>query len=124
MGPAMNRLYFRALLLSVCDTGAKLGDGFSERLHQNRQERRLTKSTQHFQRPVLGRCDTSSRSCARTDCFKPAAIFAGLGLSTCAVLFEALLYRTFVDLSRFVAIRSKDRLLLPSLLHSSSDCSS
>jgi ABC-type bacteriocin/lantibiotic exporter with double-glycine peptidase domain len=35
---------------------------------------------------------------------KPTAIFAGLGLSTCAVLFEALLYRTFVDLSRFVAI--------------------
>jgi ATP-binding cassette subfamily B protein len=36
--------------------------------------------------------------------FEPAAIFAGLGLSTCAVLFEALLYRTFVDLTRFVAI--------------------
>ena len=71
MRPAMNRLYFRALLLSVCDTGAKLGDGFSERLHQNRQERRLTKLTQHFQRPVLGRCDTSSRSCARTDYLNP-----------------------------------------------------
>jgi hypothetical protein len=34
----------------------------------------------------------------------PAAVFGGLALSTCAVLFEALLYRTFVDLSRFVAI--------------------
>ena len=34
----------------------------------------------------------------------PAAIFTGLGLSTFGLVFEALVYRTFVDLGRFLAI--------------------
>jgi ABC-type bacteriocin/lantibiotic exporter with double-glycine peptidase domain len=34
----------------------------------------------------------------------PAALFAGLGLSTCALVFEALVYRTFVDLGHFLGI--------------------